>query len=67
MFDLIGNEYEGISEQVTFSTLLGEPIPDATTQEMWGIWILACQHIASMYWSVLKAREELLNMQPLQG
>ena len=67
MFDLIGVEYEGIREQVTFSTLLGEPIQDATPQEMWGIWIIACKHIACMYWNVMKVRNRLINLHPRLG
>ena len=64
MFDLIGAEYGNIREQVTFSTLLGEPIQDATPQEMWGIWIIACKHIACMYWKVMRDRIDLQNPQP---
>ena len=56
LFDRMRVEHPNANGLVTFSSLLGEPILDIADQEMFDIWILACQFTATMYWNVLKSR-----------
>ena len=56
LFNRIRVEHPNANGLVTFSSLMGEHILGIADQEMFDIWILVCQVIATMYWNVLKSR-----------